>query len=69
MNYRDELVALIMNGTAAAEIYSYFRLEKHLSRAAIMELLHDTGVSIPLPPTEEEISDQRRRELQELSLT
>ncbi len=69
MNYRDELVALITNGTPAADIYAHLRLELHLSRVAIMELLHDTGVTIPLPPTEDEITDQRRRELQELSLT
>jgi transposase len=35
----------------------------------IIALLHDNGVSIPLPPSEDEISDHRRRELIELSLS
>lgn len=69
MNYRDELVALITNGTSAATIYNHFRLERHLSRPAIIELLHNSGVSILLPPSHDEISDERRRFLQELSLT
>jgi len=67
MNYREELVALIANGTPPAGIYNHLRLELRLSRPAILALLHDSGVSIPLPSSDDEISDERRRFLQELS--
>ena len=69
MNYREELVGLIANGTRPADIYIHFRLERHLSRATIIELFNDNGVSIALPPSDDPISDERRRQLQELSLT
>jgi hypothetical protein len=68
MSYREELVGLITNGIRPADIYIYFRLERHLSRATIIELLNDTGVSIALPPSDDPISDERRRELQRLSM-
>jgi hypothetical protein len=69
MSYRDVLIDLIRRGVPMADIYTHFRLERHLSRPAIIAMLHDCGVSIPIPPSEDEISDQRRRELQDISLT
>jgi hypothetical protein len=69
MSYREVLVRLIENGTPTAKIYTHLRLELHLSRPAIMELLNDCGVTIPLPPSDDEISDERRRFLQELSMS
>jgi len=69
MNQREELVALIASGTTPREIFEYFTRSGHLSRPAIIRLLADSGVSLQLPPSEDEISDDRRRFLQELSLT
>ena len=69
MSYRDVLVDLISRGVPMADIYTHFVTDQHLSRPAIIAMLHDCGVSIPIPPSEDEISDQRRRELQELSLS
>jgi hypothetical protein len=69
MNYRGELVALITNGTSAADLFNHFRLEWQLSRPAILRLFNDNGVTIPLPPSDDEISDDERRRIQELSLT
>jgi len=69
MNYRDELVALIGNGTSPADLYSHFRLERHLGRSTIIDLFHQAGLTIPIPPSDDEISDERRRQIQQLSLS
>jgi hypothetical protein len=69
MKYRAKLVILIENGTPPDEIYSHLLIDGHLTRATIIDLLKQSGVSFRLPLTEEEISDERRRYLQELSLS
>jgi hypothetical protein len=69
MSYRDELVVLIANGTPPAAMYAYLSDKLHLSRPAIIVLLKDNGVTIRLPESKDDISDSRRRELQELSLS
>jgi len=68
MTYREELVTLIANGTQPADIYNYFA-HHHIQRSGIIDLLADNGVTIPLPPSQDMISDERRRQLQELSTT
>lgn len=66
---RDELRILIQNGTRPAGIYSYFRDNCQLSRTRILDLLKQSGVTIPVPESVDEISDDRRRRLVELSLS
>jgi hypothetical protein len=68
MNYRDELVILIRNGVTPVQIFDYFAGRHKLHRNAVMSILTQSGVSFPLPPSKDEITDERRRELQELSL-
>jgi hypothetical protein len=67
MTYRDELVTLITNGATPGEIFRHFRLlGKH--RSTVIDILHDSGVTISIPPSDDNITDERRRYLQELSL-
>jgi hypothetical protein len=68
MTYRQELAALIANGVSAKEIFEYFSRTRNLSRAAIIRLLQDNGVGIALPHSDDDISDERRRQIQQLSL-
>jgi hypothetical protein len=69
MTYRDELLTLIQNGTRPADIYAYFQSNCHLLRPRILSLLEDIGMSILVLLSKDEISDERRRGLQELSTT
>jgi hypothetical protein len=65
MTHRHELVILITQGTPPAEIYSHFA--NTMGRGSILELLKSCGVTLEVPPTKDEISDERRKFLQELS--
>jgi hypothetical protein len=67
MTRRQELVLLIERGTPPEEIYSHFA--NVLGRSSILELLKDSGVTMPIPSSHDEITDERRRFLQELSIS
>ena len=68
MTHRQELVILIQNGTPPLDIYEYF-IQRGLRRPSILDLYHECGITMPYPLTRDEITDERRKELQELSLT
>ena len=68
MTHRQELVSLIENGTRPDAIYEYFA-NHHVGRSSIIELLKDAGVTIRIPDSREEITDERRKFLQELSVS
>jgi hypothetical protein len=68
MTHRQELVALIESGTPPAAIYVYF-VNHHLGRSSIMELFKQSGISIAVPDSRDEITDERRAFLQQLSLS
>src|SRR6185312_13687113 len=55
MTQREELVNLIANGSTPEQIFRHFRLlGKH--RSAVLDLLHQSGVSLPIPPSEDDIT-------------
>lgn len=68
MTHRQELVILITNGIRPDAIYEYF-VNQHVGRSSILELLKDAGISMRIPDSRDEISDERRAYLQRLSLT
>jgi hypothetical protein len=68
MTHRQELVLLIENGMRPDAIYEYFA-NQHVGRSSILELLKQSGVTIPIPDTRDDITDERRKFLQELSLS
>jgi hypothetical protein len=68
MTRRQELVLLITNGTQPDAIYDYFA-NQHIGRSSILELFKQSGVTIRVPDSRDEISDERRKFLQELSIS
>ena len=67
MTHRQELVILIQRGTPPTDIYSHF--SNVLGRSSVLDLFQRSGVYFPMPPSRDEITDERRRFLQELSLS
>jgi hypothetical protein len=67
MDYRAELVRLIMAGTQKPEVYAFF-IGYDFEPWEVDQLLHDCGTHLPRRrPNHDGISPERRRELQALS--
>jgi hypothetical protein len=67
-NHREDLVRLIENGTPKIGIVTYFMSTRNLSHDAATKVLRASGVMVSVPNPSDGISDERRQELQELSL-
>lgn len=69
MDYRAELVRLIMAGEQKPEVYAFF-IDRGFEPWEVDTLLHDCGVYLPKRRANHDgISPERRQELQELSLS
>lgn len=68
MNYRAVLVILIAQGSAPRDIV-YTLCVYGLMRWQVDDLLRDSGVSLPMRWPADEITEERRHELQQLSMT
>jgi hypothetical protein len=64
--YRQDLVRLVSEGTPMDELLMYFTAR--MSFGETFHLFRDTGLMTPLP-THDRITEKRRKELQDLSLT
>lgn len=64
--YRQDLVRLVSEGTPMAELLQYFTVRT--SRAETFHLFRDAGLMTTIPSFDD-ISERRRKELQDLSLT
>lgn len=76
MTPRAHLVRLISQGASEAEVVRYLRDELDLSQYETYALIEDSGIEFgrigaPLfrPVPKDDISDERRRYLQQLSLS
>jgi hypothetical protein len=67
--YREDLVRLLENGTPKVAIMAHFMLTRHLSAKAAIHFLRSAGIGSPMPDPADNITDERRRYLQDLSLT
>jgi hypothetical protein len=66
--YRTDLVHLVSEGTSLGEIVKYFGTRWHLSTAETYRLFRSVGLMSTVP-SDNDISENRRRQLQDLSLT
>jgi hypothetical protein len=64
-NHRQDLVRLVSDGASMEELVSYFTVRMSLGET--FHLFRDTGLMTP-PPTLDDITEKRRKELQDLSL-
>jgi hypothetical protein len=64
--YRQDLVRLVSEGSSMDELLKYFTARMSLGET--FHLFRDAGLMTPLR-TVDDINEQRRRELQDLSLT
>ena len=71
MDVRADLVNLISNGTQLADVIHFFTSQYDFTYGEAHHILQDAGVVFLIPklPGRDEISDDRRAELQELSFT
>ena len=70
MNDRRQLMLLVTEGVPLHEINQHFVFKLGLNERALTHLYHSAGPMSPVHmPHNDGISDERRRELQELSLT
>ena len=65
--FRAELVALLTDGASYAAVVVHFR-EEQFEPIEIDGLLHEAGVQLPQHKNYDGISDERRQQLQALSL-
>lgn len=68
MDNRAALVVLITEGAAPQDIIHFF-WRRGMERAKIDEFLYSNGIKLPRPLSTDDIPEDRRRELQNLSLT
>jgi hypothetical protein len=69
MPHRAELVELIANGASEADMVRYFVIHYELTRDEIYTLIRQNGISFRSSKRVDDISEERRRFLQNLSLT
>ena len=65
--FRTELIALLIDGASHAAVVVHF-VSEQFEPIEIDGLLHDAGVQLPHPKDHSGISEERRHELQALSL-
>jgi hypothetical protein len=70
MNDHRQLILLVTEGTPLDDITHRFVFSRGLSKRALTRLYHSAGLMSPIHmPHNDGISEERRKELQELSLT
>jgi L-lysine 2,3-aminomutase len=67
--YREDLVKLLQSGTPKVVIMAHFMSARHISAKAAIEFLRSAGIGAPMPDPNDSITDDRRRYLQDLSIT
>jgi hypothetical protein len=65
--HRKELVYLVSEGTPMVELFEYFTVRWRMSNAETFHLFRDAGLMTRLPAFDN-ITETRRKELQDLSL-
>ena len=68
-SYREDLVRLLETGTPKAAIMAHFISIRHLSARATVSFLKSAGIGVPLVDPMDNISDERRRYLNDLSIS
>lgn len=66
--HRRDLVRLVSEGTPMPELVRYFRVQWKMTIGETFRLFRDAGLMTPLPEYDD-ITETRRRELQNLSLS
>jgi hypothetical protein len=66
--HRQDLVRLVSEGTPMDELLKYFTVRWQLSFGETFHLFRDAGLMTPLPKYDD-ITETRRKELIDLSLT
>jgi len=65
--HRQDLVRLVSEGTPIAELVRYFTVRWGMSVGETFHLFRDAGLMTTLP-TLDDITEKRRKELQDLSI-
>jgi hypothetical protein len=66
--HRQDLVYLVSEGTSMDELLRYFTVRWELSFGETFHLFRDAGLMTQMP-NHDNITEKRRKELQDLSLT
>jgi hypothetical protein len=67
--YREDLVRLLQSGTPKVAIMAHFMAARHLTAHEAIKFLRSAGIGVPMPDPNDDITDDRRRYLQELSIS
>jgi len=65
--HRQDLVSLVSEGASMDELLKYFTVRWGLSFGETFHLFRDAGLMTPMP--KDDITEKRRKELQDLSLS
>jgi hypothetical protein len=63
------LSKLLQSGTPKVAIMAHFMSARHLSAKAAIEFLRSAGIGTPMPDPNDNITDDRRQYLQDLSIS
>jgi hypothetical protein len=67
--YREDLVRLLQIGTPKVAIMAHFMSVRHLTAQEAIKFVRSAGVGVPMPDPNDPITDERRRYLQNLSIS